>query len=97
MSIVHYFFIFSLQALKLGGQAEANVIFSSRSALPRSLNANLTVEILGHSLNLLEVGGRLEGLEYLIENMQNNLFGDGKSEKPSKVSTPLIKEYFFDS
>ncbi|XP_076462150.1 uncharacterized protein LOC143294657 [Babylonia areolata] len=71
-----------LQLINSGGQAESNVIFSPQSPVPRSASLNLTVDVLGHSINLLEVGGRLEGVEYLVESLQARFFGSGNSKAP---------------
>ncbi|KAL8584622.1 hypothetical protein ACOMHN_002351 [Nucella lapillus] len=69
-----------LKLINSGAQAESNVIFSAQSPVPRSVSTNLTVDVLGHSINLLEIGGRLEGMEYLIESIQAHFFGDGKDK-----------------
>ncbi|GFO10950.1 apolipophorin short isoform [Plakobranchus ocellatus] len=53
-----------LKRLNAGLTAEGNVLWSGQqSPLPRSLTANLTVELFGDSLNLLDIGWRLEGFE----------------------------------
>lgn len=59
---------------------ESNLVWSSSSSLPRSLSANLTVDVLGRSLNLLDAGLRLEGLEYLLETVLGpyGYFGDAR-------------------
>lgn len=58
-----------------GGTAEANVIFSQESYLPRSAMINMSLSLFGEHLNLFELGGRIEGFESMIED----LFGpDGK-------------------
>ncbi|XP_076440191.1 uncharacterized protein LOC143279842 [Babylonia areolata] len=51
----------------LGATFESNTIWSSSSFLPRSAMVNLTVDMFGHSVNLLELGGRVQGLEYLLQ------------------------------
>ncbi|XP_046557707.1 uncharacterized protein LOC124266910 isoform X2 [Haliotis rubra] len=56
-----------LEKYNTGAMLESNVIFSDKSALPRSAMFNMTVDLFGSSLNLFEVGGRVEGVEYLIE------------------------------
>ncbi|XP_076472801.1 uncharacterized protein LOC143302134 isoform X1 [Babylonia areolata] len=58
-----------LKRLNSGAAAEGNLVWSSSSSLPRSASANLTVDLFGRSLNLLDVGLRLEGLEYLMETL----------------------------
>lgn len=73
-----------LRMINSGLQAESDVIWSTESPLPRSVSANLTFDLFGHSVNLLEIGGRLEGVDYLIETLQANIFGDGK-DKSAKV------------
>lgn len=50
-----------------GASLENNMIWSQKSFVPRSVMANLTIDMFGHSVNLLEVGGRVEGLEHLLE------------------------------
>lgn len=57
----------------IGGSVESNIIFSSQSYLPRSANLNLTLDLFGQSVNLLELGARLEGFESLVESF----FGPG--------------------
>ncbi|KAI8509667.1 hypothetical protein Bbelb_120950, partial [Branchiostoma belcheri] len=52
----------------LGGEAQTGVIFSDTSFLPRSAHLNLTMMVFGAEMNMLEVGGRIEGLSYLAES-----------------------------
>ncbi|XP_041360319.1 uncharacterized protein LOC121376501 [Gigantopelta aegis] len=59
---------FFLEKINAGAMVESNVIWSSRSFLPRSAMVNFTVDLFGQSVNLLEIGGRVEGLEYLLES-----------------------------
>lgn len=59
--------------LNLGGSVESNIIFSSRSYLPRSASLNLTLDLFGQSVNLFELGARVEGFESLVESF----FGPG--------------------
>ena len=54
---------------RLGGTAESNLIFSEKSFIPRSLMMNLTLNLFGENVNVLEVGGRLEGYDNLLEEM----------------------------
>lgn len=56
-----------LQQFNAGASFDANLIWSTSSFVPRSVSANLTVDLFGHSVNILEVGGRLEGLDYFLE------------------------------
>ena len=64
VEISHYF-----NEYKVGGTAEANLIFSEKSFIPRSLMLNLTLSLFGENINLFEVGGRLEGFDNLLEDM----------------------------
>ena len=58
-----------LQRLNSGALAEANLVWASDSSLPRSASANVTLDLFGRSLNLMDVGVRMEGLEYLLDNI----------------------------
>lgn len=58
---------FYLKEQKVGADIESNLIFSSKSFLPRSSMLNFTINLFGESINLFEVGGRIEGLESYIE------------------------------
>ncbi|XP_059142810.1 uncharacterized protein LOC131930369 isoform X2 [Physella acuta] len=60
---------FLINKLNLGLVAGADVILSSESPIPRYAKANLTVELFGNSINIFEAGGRVEGLEALIEKV----------------------------
>lgn len=55
--------------MNAGVTAESNVIFSPQSYLPRSANINLTVDVFGESVNLFEVGARVEGFESVVEGL----------------------------
>ncbi|KAL8620057.1 hypothetical protein ACOMHN_015339 [Nucella lapillus] len=60
---------------------------SSTPWLPRSLNANLTLTLLGQALDLAEVGVRGEGLEVLFREVLLSTVGWKKtSMAPKKVS-----------
>ena len=74
-----------LQRLQSGAAAEGNLVWSSSSSLPRSASANLTLDVFGRSLNLLDVGVRLEGLEYLLETLLGPYGYFGQDDKDSKV------------
>ena len=69
--------------VNVGGTVESNVVFSSRSYLPRSANLNLTVDLFGESVNLFELGARLEGFESLVESFfgPGGLFPDDTIQK----------------
>ncbi|XP_054290361.1 apolipophorins-like [Macrosteles quadrilineatus] len=58
---------YSLDAINVGAVGELNRIFSQKSFIPRSVSLNLTTQLFGHSLNLAEVGVRMENLEYHLE------------------------------
>ena len=73
----------------LGGKAESNVIFSSKSYVPRSANLNFTIDLFGQSINLLEVGGRVEGAEALLEKV----FGEEGYFKNSPISEMIAKAH----
>ncbi|XP_065341223.1 uncharacterized protein LOC135940312 [Cloeon dipterum] len=57
------------QSLGIGTNLDANLIFSTKSYLPRSAMMNLTVDVFGESINLFEVGGRAEGFEPMVERL----------------------------
>ncbi|XP_033737047.1 LOW QUALITY PROTEIN: uncharacterized protein LOC117325169 [Pecten maximus] len=72
------------EKFNIGGSMESNLVWSPKSFVPRSLMANLTVDLFGHSYNLLEVGGRAEGLEHLLEAY----FGPSGHLRKNKASSP---------
>ncbi|XP_067678851.1 uncharacterized protein [Haliotis asinina] len=59
---------FFWEKFNAGAMVESNLIFSSKSFLPRSASVNLTVDLFGQSVNLFEMGGRVEGLESVLES-----------------------------
>ncbi|CAH0599019.1 unnamed protein product [Chrysodeixis includens] len=82
---------FNIDTLGLGGNIEKNVIYSQDSFLPRSVNVNLTCELFGHSLNVLEVGGRQGNLDRVAEH----IFGP-KSFLRSEDPKSLYKRFYTD-
>ncbi|XP_048255783.1 apolipophorins-like [Haliotis rufescens] len=59
---------FFWEKFNAGAMVESNLIFSSKSFVPRSASVNLTVDLFGQSVNLFEMGGRVEGLESVLES-----------------------------
>ena len=57
------------QTINTGAQLESNLIWSSQSYIPRSAMVNLTIDMFGQSVNLIEMGGRVEGLEKYLESV----------------------------
>ena len=54
---------------KVGATFESNIIFSEKSYIPRSFMLNLTLSLFGENINLVEIGGRIEGFENILEDM----------------------------
>lgn len=73
------------QDVNVGGTVESNIIFSSQSYLPRSATLNLTLDLFGESVNLMEMGARLEGFESLVESF----FGPGGFFPDDTIQTVL--------
>jgi hypothetical protein len=60
---------FFSESLNAGAAAESNIVFTPQSYLPRSASLNLTVDLFGESVNILELGARAEGFENVVENL----------------------------
>lgn len=52
-----------------GANYQSNVIFSSKSYVPRSTSFNVTIDLFGESVNAFEISMRMEGMEYYVENI----------------------------
>ncbi|XP_012935328.2 uncharacterized protein LOC101854071 [Aplysia californica] len=76
-----------LNKLNTGFTAESNLVWSSVSQMPRSVTGNLTIDLFGQAINLMDFGARLEGLEYLMKN----LFGPYMPEE-KKFKSPTKAE-----
>ncbi|PIK39676.1 putative apolipophorins-like [Apostichopus japonicus] len=73
----------------IGG--EGDIIFSSNSFLPRQMSAKGQFDAFGYAFEAFELGGRVEGLERLLESV----FASGKDEggeEESRQRRSLIKE-----
>eukprot|EP00106_Octopus_bimaculoides_P004762 XP_014772204.1 PREDICTED: uncharacterized protein LOC106870588 [Octopus bimaculoides] len=80
-----------------GAKVDSNVIFSSKSFVPRSGNVNLTLDIFGQAVNLLELGGRIEGLEYFLESYfgpSGHLKSKSGSDSNSRFPIPGIDDKY---
>ncbi|XP_052833276.1 uncharacterized protein LOC106873345 isoform X2 [Octopus bimaculoides] len=85
----HYYekFLYST-TLDVGAKLDSNVIFSSKSFIPRSTNLNITVHLFGRAVNFLEVGGRAQAVDQILENF----FGPmGFFSDPLTSTTKTIK------
>lgn len=68
--VISQFFLYNLtDVLRFGGSAQSHLIYHPNSFFPRSAMVNLTVDVLGASINVLEAAARFEGFEILIEQM----------------------------
>lgn len=87
---------FNYPSTKSKIEFESDVIYSSASALPRFVNFNLTTEspLNGESVNLLELGIRMEGMEGTLELLFNMMQSKGpyRSRKRRQASEPELTE-----
>ncbi|KAL3871450.1 hypothetical protein ACJMK2_039447 [Sinanodonta woodiana] len=88
---------FFFEMMNTGAKFEGDLIWSTKSFIPRFGMVNLTIDLFGNTLNLLQLGGRLEGLEYFIESYfgPDGYFGENhqaaestavRSIRPEKIS-----------
>ncbi|KAG7296620.1 hypothetical protein JYU34_020436 [Plutella xylostella] len=80
-----------------GGNYEANVIFSPDSYIPRSVSLNLTIDMFGESINLLELKGRGEGFERYFESIFGNDGPLNKNKVNDQVQEQIEKLRFYRS
>jgi len=81
------------ELLNIGASAESNLIWSTESFVPRSAMINLTVDVFGQSVNLLEIGGRVQGLEDLLQKV----FGPESNSIHSREKRALVHDYLLNS
>ncbi|CAG5023066.1 unnamed protein product [Parnassius apollo] len=81
---------FNVDALGVGGNVEQAVIYSQDSFLPRSASLNLTAEVFGHNLNILEIGGRQGNLDRVIEHFLGPK-SFLRTQKPQEIYDQLVE------
>ena len=74
-----------INKINTGFVAESNLVWSNSAQVPRSASANLTVELFGQSINLVDFGGRVEGLEHLIKNLFGPYLGEEEAKKAKVI------------
>uniref|UniRef100_A0A1I8GGF5 VWFD domain-containing protein n=1 Tax=Macrostomum lignano TaxID=282301 RepID=A0A1I8GGF5_9PLAT len=81
-------------ALEAGAQAEVPIVFSAQSAIPRYIGLNLTVNMpsQGQSINLMEIGLRMQGLEKLIEQTYSLIAKKYSQSEPSSDEAPATAQ-----
>lgn len=60
-------FSYNVDSFGVGSSVESNVIYSQNSFLPRSTSLNFTTEVFGRTFNFLQLDGRFENLDLLLE------------------------------
>lgn len=60
---------FFSEEYNFGGSHQTNLIFSTKSYIPRTAMINVTLDLFGESINAYEVTMRTEGLEYYAEKL----------------------------
>ncbi|XP_058823789.1 apolipophorins [Topomyia yanbarensis] len=61
-------FSYAVESLGLGASADASVIYSQKSFLPKSVAFNFSTEVFGNGFNVFEVEGRQDNLDRVIEH-----------------------------
>uniref|UniRef100_H2ZS44 Si:dkeyp-106c3.3 n=1 Tax=Latimeria chalumnae TaxID=7897 RepID=H2ZS44_LATCH len=84
---------------------EAATVFSSKSFVPRSATANLTLHMMGQAVNLLELGLRLENADHIVKKVMGHFstsfmedFTKKDQEKKQELNasaTPTVKQNYF--
>lgn len=59
--------LFFLEKINIGVLIESNLIWFLKLFILRLLMVNLIVDLFGKLVNILEIGGWVEGLEYFLE------------------------------
>ncbi|KAK0089741.1 hypothetical protein PV326_004381 [Microctonus aethiopoides] len=77
---------FFSEEYNVGGTFQANVIFSSKSYVPRTITFNVSLDLFGESVNILEATVRMEGMEYYAEKF----FGPNGPLANEKISRHII-------
>jgi len=77
--------------MNMGARADSNIIFSTDSYVPRSAMVNLTMDMFGQSVNLFEMGGRIEGVEKLLERLFRG--EDNSLRQRRDVIRPSLLDY----
>jgi hypothetical protein len=83
-----------IEMINAGVVAEGDLVWSFKSFIPRSAMANLTIDLFGNAVNLFEIGGRLEGLEYFLESYfgPNGYFSENDiKEAVDETAVDVIK------
>lgn len=81
---------FFSEEYNVGGTIQFNVVFSAKSYVPRTLTMNMSLDLFGESVNVLESSVRLEGMEHYAEKF----FGPNgplANEKMSKYMTGFLR------
>lgn len=60
---------YAIDSLGVGASVDTDVIYSTKGFLPRSLRSNITGSLFGNDFNILELQGRQENLESLLEHV----------------------------
>ena len=53
----------------MGFAAESNLVWSSDTQMPKSISGNLTVDLFGQAINMIDFGARMDGVEHLIRKI----------------------------
>jgi len=87
-----------LDAFNTGAKAEGDLIWSQKSFLPRSAALNLTVDLFGHSINMFEMGGRVEGMDYFMEQFfgPDGYFSKYAPTQPDQTTDPDVQNVKMD-
>ncbi|XP_050357243.1 apolipophorins [Nymphalis io] len=83
---------YNVDVLGAGGNVEQAVIFSQDSFLPRSVSLNLTAEVFGHNVNILEVGGRQGNLDRVVEHFLGPK-SFLRTQKPQEIYDNLYNKF----